>query len=159
MNSRWIGQRNGSGCGPVAILNLLKWLGEPIAYAENYPYYSKKMKTSRYGTELRDFVRVLYGINGIKISPRNVPDIGVIEEALDNGKAVIMKSAYFNGKDLEGHYFLVTQKTEKSFFCVNINRKHQWVSKPSFRLKWLQHHQNYCNTCGIAPYCWIVRKM
>jgi len=159
MSTRWIRQRNSSGCGPVAILNLLKWLGEPVTYAEGYPHFSKKMKTSRYGTELRDFVRVLYKIENIKISPRTVPNIGVIDDALEHGRAVIMKSAYFNGDALEGHYFLVTEKTDKSFFCVNVNHRHQWVSKPSFRLKWLQHHQNYCTECGIAPYCWIIRNI
>ena len=158
MAHRWIRQRNDFSCGPVAIMNLLKWLGESVTYANDYKYWANKCKTAEYGTTLHDFVRVLYNLDGIKISPRNVPNIGVIDEALQSGKAVVMKSAYIVDNVYEGHYYLITDQTDKSFYCVNLNDKHGWISKPSFKNQWLQHHTNYCHECGIAPYAWIIRK-
>jgi len=157
MGNRWIRQRNGTTCGPIAIMNLLKWLGRPITYHKDYKYYKKKCRCKEYGTELSDFVSVLYGIEGIKISPRTVPNIGVIDEAISQGRAVVMKSALIEGGEILGHYFIVTERTDKSFFCVNVNNKHSWISKPAFRNQYLQHHAHYCYLCGIAPYCWIIR--
>jgi predicted double-glycine peptidase len=159
MAHRWIRQRNNYSCGPVAIMNLLKWLGESVTYANDYAYWLKQCKTAKYGTSLYNFTRVLYNLDGIKISPRNVPNIGVIDEALLNGRAVVMKSAYISNDVYEGHYYLITDCTDKSYYCVNLNDKHGWVSKPSFKNQWLQHHTNYCYECGIAPYAWIVRKI
>lgn len=156
MGIRWIRQRNGSSCGPVCIMNLLKWLGEPVTY-RHYSFFKKKLKCKEYGTPLADFVSVLYNIEDIKISPRTVPNIGIIDEALFQGRAVVMKSAYIENNELIGHYFLITDRTDKSFFCVNLNNKHGWVSKPSFRNQCLQYYTNYCHQCGIAPYCWIIR--
>jgi hypothetical protein len=155
--TRWIRQRTGSSCGPVAILNLLKWLGEPVSYEKNFRYYKKKCDCNRYGTALQDFVAVLYGLNGIKITPRSVPNLGVIDEALSHGKAVVMKCAYIEKDELIGHYFLITERTEKSFYCVNLNYKHGWVSKASFRNQCMQYFTHYCHQCGVAPYCWIIR--
>jgi hypothetical protein len=158
MATRWTSQRNEFGCGPVAIINLLKWLGDPATYERDYPTWRRKCCCTEYGTPLKNFVRALYSIKNIKITPRNVPNIGVISEALESGRAVVMKSAYYEGDDLMGHYFLVTNQTEKSFYCVNLNKRHGWVPKAAFSYHWLQLHINYCHECGIAPYSWMVRK-
>lgn len=158
MTSRWIKQRNGFGCGPVAIINLLKWLGEPVSYEASYPYWKKKCSCSEHGTPLRSFVNCLYSLDGIKIMPRSFPSVGLIGEAVSNGRAVVMKSAYKEGHSLTGHYFLVTDQTDKSFFCVNLHRRHMWVPKAAFQFHWLQRHANYCHECGVAPYAWLVRK-
>lgn len=159
MASRWIRQRNSYTCGPVAIMNLLKWLGEKVIYAKDFEYWKNKCKTQKYGTSLCDFVKVLYKIEGIKISPRNVPNIGVLDEALLQGRAIVMKSAYIEKGIYIGHYYLITETTDKSYYCINLNDKHGWVSKISFKNEWLQHHTNYCHECGIAPYAWIIRKI
>jgi hypothetical protein len=159
MAKRWIRQRTSSSCGPVALMNLKKWLDHSVSYARDFEYWKRKCRCKKYGTALPDFVRALYSINDIKISPRTVPNIGIISEALYQDKAVVMKSAYYTPQGLEGHYFLITDQTDKSFFCVNLSGKHFWVSKSIFAVHWLQHHPNYCYECGVAPYCWIIRKI
>jgi len=159
MTKRWIKQRNSYSCGPVALMNLLKWLGQPVNYDKDYPEMFAKCKCNKEGTQLRNFVKVLYEIEDIKITPRTVPNIWVIDEALSQNRAVILKTAYKENYELEGHFFLITEKTEKSFFCVNLASKHGWASKASFQTHWLQHYSYYCHECGIAPYAWIIRKI
>jgi len=138
-------------------MNLLKWLGEPVAHDRDYLAWKRRMGCERYGTPLKNFVKTLYKIPDIKISPRNAPNVGTIEDALVGGRAVVMKSAYMDRGLMVGHYYLITDLTEKSFFCVNLNQKHSWVPKAAFQFHWLQLHANYCMECGIAPYAWIIR--
>lgn len=158
MKNRWINQRNEHSCGPVALLNLEKWLGKKATYAARYNYWMEHCNCKRDGTDLSCFVESLYSIDGIKITPRSNPNIQVIDDALKAGRAVIMKSAFvLNGK-LEGHYYLIAERTPKEFFCVNTLGYTGWWTKASFRSHWLQHHLYYCHECGIAPYAWIVRK-
>jgi hypothetical protein len=157
MKSRWIRQRNGFSCGPVAIMNLLKWLGESVSYETDYPFWRKRLGCESWGTPLKLFVKNLYGLEGVKITPRNCPSLGLLDDALTSGRAVVMKSAYLERGTMMGHYFLVTAITEKSLYCVNLNYRHGWVSKAAFQHHWLQYHTNYCHECGIAPYAWIIR--
>ena len=156
MATRWIRQRTWSGCGPVALLNLLKWLGEPVTYAKDYNYWRDKCCCDREGTPLNCFVEALYSIEGIKIQPRSVPSIEVIDQALLSGRAVLMKSS--QGLE-DGHFFLVADRGPKHFFCVNGDGEHAWMTKAAFRSFWLQHYPYYCDECGVAPYAWIVRKI
>ena len=55
MASRWIRQRNSYTCGPVAIMNLLKWLGEPTSYAKDFEYW----KNFNYDTYKETYVKVI----------------------------------------------------------------------------------------------------
>lgn len=159
MGSRWIKQRDLHSCGPVALMNLQKWIGHPVTYASDFHYWKKKCKCNHDGSPLDAFVNSLYSIKDIKISPRSIPSLETIDSALQQGKAVVMKSAFMGKKELDGHYFLVTERSPRHFFCVNTNFQHEWVSKASFKAQWLQNYLYYCDECGVAPYAWIVRKI
>lgn len=159
MANRWIQQRNMHSCGPVALMNLSKWLGRKVTYATDYNYWKEQCCCDRYGSPLRCFVDSLYNIEGIKITPRSVPSLEVIDEALSNGKAVVMKSAFISNGTLQGHYFLITERTSRAFFCINAFTRAEWWTKKSFQKHWMQHHLYYCDECGVAPYIWIVRKI
>lgn len=156
---RWLRQRNCHSCGPVALMNLKKWLGQPVSYAKDYNYWVKKCCCDRTGTPLNCFVDALYSIEDIKVSPRSVPSLDLIDTALKQGKAVVMKSAFMEKGELQGHFFIITERSDKSFFCINAEADFRWWTKASFHAHWLQHYLYYCDECGIAPYAWIVRKL
>lgn len=158
MGIRWIAQKTSSGCGPIALLNIRKWLGQRINYQNDYKKIHQSCKTNSHGTELKYFVKNLYKIDGIKIVPRNYPSVSTLSSCLTEDKILLMKVAIPFRDGIEGHYFIVSEQNEKSFFCVNVFHTHKWMSKASFDLWFLQKHSYYCHECGTAPYCWIIRK-
>ena len=159
MANCWIKQRNNYSCGPVALMNLNIWLGNPISYACDYVDWFARCKCDRQGSPLAPFVESLYGIEGIKVRRRNVPTIEIIDNALVKNKVVVMKSAISYKGETMGHYFLVTERKENSFFCVNYSDKHGWLKKTFFENYYLNYHAKYCEDCGVAPYAWIVSKV
>lgn len=159
MATRWIAQKTLTDCGPVAILNVRKWLGHKVSYRSDLKETRRKCRTGSYGTELNHFVRNLHQIGGIRITPRNYPTTAQMSSHLAEDKIIVMKAAIPCGETVEGHYFIVSEQTDKSFFCVNIFNKHSWMSKASFDMWFLQKHTYYCFDCGVAPYCWILRKV
>ena len=158
MGTRWLAQKTQSGCGPVALLNIRKWLGQNITYQKDYKKLHNKCRTATYGTQLKHFVKNLYDIDGIKILPRSFPTTASLSAMLGENKLLLMKVAIPTADSVYGHYFIVSDQTEKSFYCVNVFYKHMWMSKASFDLWFLQKHTYYCHECGVAPYCWVIRK-
>jgi len=170
---RWISQKNNFSCGPIAILNLLKWIGLSISYKRNYEKLFKSCKCTWKGTHQHVFQKCLDKINGVVICPKNLPTIESIEAAIQLGQIVIMKSSYVMEKTVEGHFFIISEMTEDKFFCINIGDqsslplpkgKHMWVHKVLFAQYYLQYHRKFCSTCetsslcGISPYAWFVKK-
>lgn len=158
MATRWIRQKNGSSCGPVALLNLLKWLGRDVSYDKDFSYWKERCCCDRHGTPLDAFLNALHSIDGIGVQPRIRPSVEVIDSALQRGRIAVMKSAFNFDGEVEGHFFLVTERTNKSFYCVNVYCGHRWLTKDRFEAWWLQHHPWYCDGCGVAPYCWLISK-
>lgn len=166
-NVRWIAQKNTFSCGPVAILNVLKWAGFPISYKKDYNFWKKKCKCSNYGTHQPKFQDCLQNLKNISAIPKNLPTISFIEDILQSNQIVIMKSTsrITSQRDL-GHFFLIVEMTEDSFFIVNdIEGKHQWYDKEIFAAYYLQYHREYCDTCctsslcGVSPYAWCIKKL
>lgn len=175
MASRWIRQRNFYSCGPVALLNLSKWLGEKVTYANDYLYWFDKCSCSVYGSSPTNFVQALYSIENIKITPRSIPTMCIIDESLKKNRAIVMKSAslgvgeFWGENRIVGHYYLITERSKDSFFCVNYDEhehipsapfkaQHGWIKKSFFKQHFLKYHTNFCDDCGVAPYAWIIRK-
>ena len=159
MGTRWIAQKTSTGCGPVALLNIKKWLGNSVSYKKDFQEMHQKCKTKDFGTELKYFVKNLYKIDGIKILPRNYPTTAQLSAYINEDIIILMKAAIPCDDGVIGHYFIISEQTEKSFFCVNVFQKHLWMSKASFDMWFLQKHTYYCHECGVAPYCWILRKI
>ena len=78
-----------------------------------------------------------------------------------------MKSTFmFDFKKIEGHFFIISEMTEESLFCINdIYGQHTWYDKEVFAQYYLQYHKGYCEACGtsklcgISPYAWFVKKV
>lgn len=165
-NVRWIAQKNNFSCGPVAILNILKWAGFPVSYNKDYKFWKTKCKCTEYGTHQPLFQKCLINLKNILSTPKNLPTISSIEDAIKNNQLVVMKSTFMidSKRDL-GHFFVISEMTEHSFFCVNdVEGKHNWYDKEIFAQYYLQYHRSYCDTCctsslcGVSPYAWFLKK-
>ena len=164
--TRWIAQKNKSSCGPIAILNILKWLEIEINYSKDYCKYKRKCKCTKDGTHQPYFEKSLNSIAGIDVKCKNLPTIKEIEDALNSNHIIIMKSTFMvDFKKIEGHFFIISEMTEESLFCINdIYGQHTWYNKDIFAQYYLQYHKGYCEACGtsklcgISPYAWFVKK-
>ena len=162
---RWIAQKNLYSCGPIAILNTLKWLGFPISYKQHYCFWKKKCLCTKEGTHQHYFQKCLDNIKNATITSKNLPTISYIEQSIQNNQLVVMKSSYMLEKrKVEGHFFIISDMTDEQFFCVNVEGKHIWYDKNLFAQYYLQYHRMYCefcgtsNFCGVSPYAWTVKK-
>lgn len=162
---RWIAQKNLYSCGPVAILNTLKWLGARVSYKKNYGLWKKKCRCNHEGTHQHYFQGCLDTIKNALVTPKNLPTMACIEDSLDRGRLVIMKSSYMmDTRNVEGHFFIVSEMTDDRFFLVNVAGRHTWITKLEFAQRYLQYHRMFCefcntsNFCGVSPYAWFIKR-
>ena len=68
------------------------------------------------------------------------PDLARIDKVLQDGHAVIVRArSYLSESEEWGHIFLITQRNEKSFFCVNTIFGHCWLKKSRVQSRYLKH--------------------
>ena len=119
--TQYIKQRDKFRCGPVAVLNSLRWAGANVS--TNYVYeLSEKCKTRPFGyggTSHHDFDRVMRKEGGelFKADLILKPRINEIEEHLKKGGALVLNYAW--GK--HRHFVLLTEVSEtgKTFAMIN----------------------------------------
>lgn len=124
---RYIKQNDQSSCGPIAIINTLKWLGHNATY--QFIHIIRQLcnwKDARFidggGTTDADFEIAL---EYFKIKRKKIiaPNIDIIDYHLDLGGAVII--SYFNPfkvSDFEknsGHFTLCIGRTRYTYIMVN----------------------------------------
>jgi hypothetical protein len=146
--TRYIKQRDHFSCLPVAILNMRKWLGDRVSYRRNYRKARTECgATPGIGSDRSTFAEVTRFANRTRMFS---PTVQKIDEALAAGNAVVLRSSW--GKAFGwSHIFLVTKRTERSFFCVNTFAGHRWFRKTVFEGHYLQKHPD-------APVAWVIRR-
>jgi hypothetical protein len=125
---RYVQQRDEFRCGPVAILNALKWSGRSVT-AKLIPRLCKEVSCSQSGTQPLNFTLGLIrrGKKSFTVRRDNHPSLANIENRLRNGGAVILVYWYHKEKktrksrEFEGHLTLITgvSKSGKTFRVVN----------------------------------------
>ncbi len=124
---RYIKQRDKFRCGPVAVMNALKWAGEDVSYVADRDRLDKLCNCGPppSGTNHPGFDRALRAAGKGIYSVRKVryPTLREIEEHLQNGHAVVFN--YYWRDEEEGtsarHFeFLVgVSPSGKSIYVVN----------------------------------------
>ena len=139
---RWVGQNDNFRCGPVAIVNILKWAGVKEWYKQAVNskmvsnLASSLLKTNSEGTLEKDMKRVLKkNINRIKVK-RKSPSLSVIKKHLKNDGIILLDhDAYLLRENKYiPHYALIVQ--------VN---KHENLYK-------IVNNAEDCPRIGIGPY-------
>ena len=111
---KWIKQRDEYSCGPVAIINILKWLGVNATY-KWLPAVQNLCRCDIDGTSTADIESALKRLC-IKYKKRMSPSLKKIDDHLNrNGIALV---EYYYAQD-EGHFALCIKKTKKQYTLVN----------------------------------------
>ena len=136
---RYAHQRNKFSCGPVAILNSLKWAGCRAAYREVIPSLCQLCECVRpKGTYHDPFDRALRAVAkpaGMHVRRVFHPKLAEVENHLEEGGAVILNYVYRPriGRDWR-HFILMVDIGQggKHFLLVNDHKTGppaQWVTR------------------------------
>lgn len=114
----YVVQRDSYRCGPVAILNALRWAGKDVLYKSQIGRLTQLCECVQpKGTKYRPFVRTLRkeGKNWFDIELVTEPNFGLVEKILGQGKAAIWNFKHERGR----HYaFIVSADRSKKTFSV-----------------------------------------
>jgi hypothetical protein len=126
---RWLGQRDSFRCGPVALVNVIKWAG--IKEFEGHQvnerlakgYLTDKCEAARDGTTTEAFEKVLYAIPGLSIAKFSPAWSVNIKFWLTLGYVVILSSEWWDSGEREylPHYCLLIDTTHGGAFYTVIN--------------------------------------
>ena len=150
MAIRYVRQNDNSSCGPIAIINTLKWLGNQEASYQLLPLFRKLCHCTRSpgGTTPRHLGEVLMQQN-IKYSHMPWPTLEIVNKHLDLGDAVLLKYVYGTSN---GHYALCIGRTTKYYTVVNM-LPGKTISKCHVNtMDKMLHHMMPPHT----PQCWFI---
>jgi len=153
---RYFKQKDDYGCGPMALLNVRLWAGQPVTYKQNYEECKKACKTTEDGTHRSNFNRALkrFASESYTISNQsslNMADL--INHIKLDGIAVLLHyfpSAWFShfclviGRKDNGDWILINDDKQKLRFIVSHSEmkkymKHQFIDGVWFPKLWLIH--------------------
>jgi len=131
--SKFVRQLNNSSCGPIAILNALKWLypDDNITYSDYYKEINELCKTTRHGTLASNFEEALeyYYINhGLRWSKLERFNYQTIKKHLKSGDSIILGHVELPQEgisefDYEGHYSFWYLGDDNEIYGVNTLRR------------------------------------
>ncbi len=148
---RYIKQRDKYRCGPVAIMNILKWSGETDShnYLRDWATYICGCEPP-HGTAHKEFEKGLRQASkcyGRSFTVRKVmhPTLAEIEKHLRSGGAVVMNYYWERGKKNARHYSVLVDVSDsgRSFRVINGRRRGRaakWISREDFK-KWERRFQ------------------
>jgi len=109
-------QQHASSCGPVAIINALKWLGYSVSYREELPTFTKLGYDD--GTNCYDLRRMLNAYQ-IKYKLYKQSSIKKLEQILNRGNTAIVCYDWVGPEDRGGHYIFIDSDLKHSFGAYN----------------------------------------
>jgi len=132
---RYVKQRDKHSCGPVAILNALKWSGQDMSHRKHIQMLKlmtgQKPRGGTSNTNLYRTLRVLGGklLGSLKIKPRIRPTLQEMEAHLRNGGVVLLQYHWIdkNGSrfpqkwSFHGHFVLVTGVSPSGYWFEVVN--------------------------------------
>jgi hypothetical protein len=128
---RYVRQKDDYGCGPIAVLNALKWAGYDAQYKRDYARLIRLCKCTKGGTIDDNFNKAIRQYKRLLVYPRKnpmyAPPISLVDACLDDGGAVAMGFIYkYAGVVVAEHFTLCVGKVNKRYvFINNIRTIHQ----------------------------------
>ena len=118
---RPVAQRDGYSCGPVAILNALKWAGIPVT-EKRHLNIIRDLTDADVGRGVWpwDLDDALMIVPGVRVKKRiESPRLAVLDKHIDGGGAAVVLYLFRDKKEIEGHYTLCIGRTKKYYIVVN----------------------------------------
>jgi hypothetical protein len=115
-------------CGPVAVLNALKWVGYDANYKRDHKRLVKLCRCTKDGTHDEGFDRAIRNYKHLLVYPRKYPkyraSIHLLDVCLEDGGAVAMGFIYkHDGVVVAEHFTLCIGKRKNGYVFVNNTRK------------------------------------
>jgi hypothetical protein len=122
---RYLKQPDLSGCGPIAIMNALKWANIKVTLRQ-YLNFRKLCLTDRDGSGTDEIKITIAKQKRIKSKFVKSVTLKQINTALDSGQSIILgycskskTNSKKNGSSWEGHFIFIANKTAKTYTIVN----------------------------------------
>lgn len=153
---RYIGQHQigHNGCGPIAILNVLKWAGVPTSYRKHYPKVAQMCECiegtqrSTFEKTLKSLAKGLFSVTAIR-----GPTLKEFYNMVDCGAAAVL--LYHNGWC--GHFCFIPEVQGKKFICINDDLK-KTVCRRS--IKEMKRYFRFAYEEGVYfPKVWFIEKI
>ena len=108
-------------CGPVVLLNAMKFSGRKVAWRDQKERLKKICKYEpRVGVPPGRLYAAFQGLLAKKIGQITVqPTLPFIDKALKDNKAVILRFLHGNPEERSGHYILIIGKRDRTYSVVN----------------------------------------
>ncbi len=119
--TRYLKQADGSYiCGPIAVMNVLKWVGYDVKY-NDLKYFKDMCECNIDGTRRNNFERTLgFFRPDIKFYVRNIIKIGQIDKHLEKDGFIILQTSKMEDGNRTGHYWSVSSKSMNSYIAHNV---------------------------------------
>ena len=128
-------RKNSYFCGPVALLNAMKFTGKQISWDKN----REQLKTlcnynQGSGVTVNNLHLACIKILDPLFKPGRIvkkPNLTYMDKALNKGQAIVLR--FFHGPyySRSGHYVLVVGKTNKTYAVVNLGNYYKTVTRVS----------------------------
>ena len=136
---RYLSQRNGYSCVPVALINLAKWLGLGWSYRKHYERAMTLTQCDpKSGTCRKRFALALVQMK-VKFDYLGLVNTADITAALDDGMSVVLGVAWYNGPNLCHHMLMIADQTDDEFQVINGHtpcgmypQTERWMGKQEF---------------------------
>lgn len=118
---RFVKQKDQYSCGPIAIMNALKWAGLPATYRTHFHKIRSLCKTTMsWGTTPDNMTMALLKHSKyLNFTTKSLVTLKEIEKHLDAGGAVILEYWFKDEKDYDGHYVFIFREHGHDFMAVN----------------------------------------
>lgn len=118
---RYVRQKDQFSCGPIAIMNALKWAGIRTTYKTHFREIRTLCKTTAsWGTTpenmtatIRKYCRCL------NFTTKSLVTLREIDEHLASGGAVILEYWFRDEMDYDGHYVFIFREHGHDFIAAN----------------------------------------
>ena len=158
---RYIKQQNSYSCGPVAILNSLKWGEAPVTYNYHYSQLVDDCKTKEtddreYGTSSYDFDRTLrkYGSKYFKIYKPQQCTYSQFEKHITDGGAAVL--CFFHSGGGHFSFFPEYNQETKMFLSINDIIRETFAEQPKEEIM-KRFKKRKISGC-VYPHVWLLTK-
>lgn len=156
---RFIRQRDQYSCGPIAIINALKWAGAYLTYKSDFKKIKNLCKTTiSWGTTPENISKVLSVYSEhINFEVKALITLKIIDKHLKSGGSVILEYWFNEDGVYDGHYVFIFRKDGHDFIAVN-NMNGAPAAQPCTRqmLKSMLRCKKYRHTG--SPSAWLIMQ-
>lgn len=156
---RYVKQKDHYSCGPIAIMNALKWAGLYTTYKTHFHKIRSLCKTTiSWGTTPDNMsAALLKHRKYLSFVTKSLVTLREIEKHLDSGGAVILEYWFWDEMDYDGHYVFIFREYGYDFIAVN-DMSGAPTAKPCPRdmLKSMLSCKKYRHTG--SPSAWFISK-